>query len=618
MHRLRPAAVLVALLLLLAASPARAMGRVIPTADGPVQVDELRVAVALSPGQTTLWTAFRLSGSASHVAVVLPVAPGSFVDPGSEAWLRALESATAPRVIAPANAPVCVGGSSNQVENTAQNAAGAVLHPLKIAVLDTLADLDDFAKNNQLALSAADRAALDLPGQRLLALLYAMPQGTSAFTQTLRVTEPVELSSLPMGIAWDSGAAPIPYTLWLVAAGRARISGTELAPANVKATWHEFDGNSDYVQRRHDLLSLQPGESFIRESSGNARLFGWTILSGQGGSVPPAADAYYAAAAKIGDTTSDPADCSHSAAQARVAGTIGMTVARACAPGLLARVPLDGGADPTCTEQVPTGYVDPDTLRCGAADDFAMALSGLRADQAGLTRLEGMLGSHSDASSPVQQVPSDPRTPGVIASKLDSDGCQPQPTGGSGGYGNYGGYSGSTASGGYGGYGGYAGYAGGYSSNSGGNVYVDTSCSSSSSDSSCSGDSSSNSSSCSGDSSGSNGSTCSGNSSSSSDGSTCGGDSSSSSSGSTCSGSSSSGDGATCSSGSGDGATCSGSSGSSGSGCSLVPGHHAPLSVWSLVLASVFLPFRRFSRRAARGRRRRRGHRVVHAGRRLW
>jgi hypothetical protein len=561
------------------------------------------VAAAFSPHQTTLWTAFRVSGAAQRVAVVLPVAPGSLVDPSSEAWFRALEGATAPRVTAPSGMPECAGGSSNQVEDTADDAPAATLHPIKVALLDTPADLDDFANQNQLALSPADRVALDIPGQRLLALLYALPHGASAFTQTLRISEPVELASLPLALSRRSGSDPIPFTLWTIASGRARLSpGKELAPADVKAVWHEFDGNSDYVQRRHDLLSSGAGASYLRESSGNSRLFGWTLLPGAGGSVPPAADGYFGTAAQLGDTTSDPADCAQSAAKARVAGTLGMPVARACAPGLLARVPLDGGADPTCVEQPASGSVDPDTLRCGGADDFVMALSGLRADQADVTRLKGVLGPASPDAASVGLLTPAPSSPRVVASKLDSSGCQYLPGGGSGGSsswgtGGSGGYSGYSGSGGYGGYGGYG---GSYASGSGGDVNLDMSCSRSSGDS------------CSGDSSSSSGDACSGDSSSSSDGSTCSGDSSSSSDGSTCSGDSSS---------SSDGATCSGDSGGSSggsSGCSLSPGRHAHLSVWTLGLAAIFLPFRRLARRRQRKRSRRRRCRVVRAGRRLW
>jgi len=613
MHRFRPGAGVFALVLLLFALPARALGRVIPSSDGPAQLDALRVAVAFSPHQTTLWTAFRLSGSAQRVAVVLQVAPGSLVDPSSEAWLRALEGATAPRVTAPSGMPECAGGSSNQVESTADDAPAATLHPVEVAVLDTPADLDAFASQNQLALSPADHAALDIPGQRLLALLYALPSGAAAFTQTLRISEPVELASLPLALP-RSGSGPIPFTLWTIASGRARLSpGKELAPADVKAVWHEFDGNSDYVQRRHDLLSSGSGAWYLRESSGNSRLFGWTLLPGQGGSVPPATDGYFGTAAQLGDTTSDPANCVQSAAQARVAGSIGMPVADACAPGLLARVPLDGGADPTCVEQPASGSVDPDSLRCGGADDLALALSGLRADKADLTRLEGLLGLASPDTQSIDVLTPAPRSPRVVASKLDSSGCQYLPSGGSGGSsswgtGGSGGYSGYSGSGGYGGYSGYGGYGGSYASSSGGDVNIDMSCSNSGGDS------------CSGDSSSSSGDSCSGDSSSSSDGSTCAGDSSSSSDGSTCSGdSSSSSDGATCSgdSSGADGATCSGDSGSSSS-CSLSPGRHAHLSVWALGLAAVLLPFRRLSRRRQRGRTRRRRRRVVHAGRRLW
>ena len=179
MYRFRPGAVVVALLLLLSALPARAVGRVIPSLDGPVQLDELRVAVALSPGRTTLWASFRVSGTAKHAAVVLPVVPGSLVDPASDAWFRALESATAPRVMPAGTLPACVEGAGDvKLENTARDAPTTTLHPLQIAVLASIADLDDYAAAHQLALSPVDRALLDVPDRRLVVLLFALPQGS--------------------------------------------------------------------------------------------------------------------------------------------------------------------------------------------------------------------------------------------------------------------------------------------------------------------------------------------------------------------------------------------------------------------------------------------------------
>ncbi|HSN99820.1 MAG TPA: hypothetical protein VLS89_16100, partial [Candidatus Nanopelagicales bacterium] len=72
---------------------------------------EQRVALAVGPDRTTLWTSVRVSssGPGGALGIVAPAAPGAALDWSSSAWFEALEVATAPRVLAP---PLECGGTA--------------------------------------------------------------------------------------------------------------------------------------------------------------------------------------------------------------------------------------------------------------------------------------------------------------------------------------------------------------------------------------------------------------------------------------------------------------------------------------------------------------------------
>src|SRR5262245_48684808 len=68
---------------------------------GPMAPIEQRVAVASANNQSVLWTSLRFEAAAGPVGVVIPVPLGAFLDHSSDAWLEALDVATAPRVLPP-------------------------------------------------------------------------------------------------------------------------------------------------------------------------------------------------------------------------------------------------------------------------------------------------------------------------------------------------------------------------------------------------------------------------------------------------------------------------------------------------------------------------------------
>jgi hypothetical protein len=600
---------LAALVLAASAGSAHAQGRVLGAAGGAPEVAALRVAVALSPGRTTLWASYRLTGPAERAAIVFPVVPGAVVDPASDAWFEALEDATAPRVTPPSGyspATCGAGAKTGTVDDTADALHAPTLAPSAVAVESTFDDLTRYAASQGLALSDDDQSTLARAGGPFVVLSYDL-SGNPTLTQTVRVVEP-PTASLSLSLAHASLSAPVPVTLWTIAAGSADVDGAdELTPDDLNVAWRAFDATSNYLDARSQALAAHDGQAWLIEASGTTPLYTWTPISGTGETIAPAVTGYLQRAEAIGDISGDPENCQTAIDQARSASGV---AAADCPAGLLARVPDPAQSFVACPA-APAGSIDPSELECSGADAVAFALSGLEPDRAWLTRATGWLTDHSAASTQIDVSSSAERSPVVQTKDVDFSGCAgaASGSGGSSGTGE-GGSSGSGSPGsssGYGAYGGSSGgpYGAGGASGVGGpgeygSGYPDYGSSDDSSSTSvgavfdCSGSTtpgSSDSSSCSGDSS-----------SSSSDSSSCSGDSSSSDD-ATCSGDSSSDDGSSCSgdsSSSDDGATCSGDS-SSDDGCSLVRPHgHPHVSALGLGFVAIIFPLRRL-----RGRRRR-------------
>jgi hypothetical protein len=590
-----------ALLCLLASpSPARAAGRLLRPAGSSLAPVAARIAVAPSPSSETFWVSLGVSGGPGRFALVVPVAPGSSVDPTLDAWFDALDAATAPRVRPPLGAPACGKTSGGSMESTATTQSGT-LGPSKVATFSSVPEVSVFALSEGFAFGSADQSALEASGAvRFVALSYET-KTSNATTETVRFALPSAGSEIALGLLEASSHADV--TLYTIAPFRARAAGAaELEPDQLMTTWHVLDGKSDYVERRRELLLAGKGASWLTEATGATPLFGWNVLPAGAGSIAPAVKTYLDQA-HAEDAGVPPADgCLTAVWDAVAAGKLGAHVGPACAPGLLGTVPADGGA-PACDETPGPGEIAAQSLRCGAADDLALAFAGMNPEELRLTRASSVLGSATPAALAVSATKGDSISVLITATDADTTGCVQGngPSGGAGGSGGGGWYGGNGGGNGYGASDGYEQPAP-VVNQEGSSTQVDVSCSAGNNGTSdsCSGDSQSSS---------GNGDTCGGDSSSGSDssssGDTCGGDSSSSSSGDgdTCGGSSSSssGDGDTCSSSSSgsSGDSC-GSSGSSGSGdCSIGRGRRPPirLSAFTLGLFALAFPLRRLTRK---------------------
>src|SRR5580693_5468328 len=111
---LRRAALVVSFSSAMVALSAQARGAGAWLASGTLTPTEQRVAVAVGPASTTLWTSLRFDSGGGDVGILLPAPPGSSIDLSSDAWFEALEVATAPRIFPPADvSPFCPGKSGS-------------------------------------------------------------------------------------------------------------------------------------------------------------------------------------------------------------------------------------------------------------------------------------------------------------------------------------------------------------------------------------------------------------------------------------------------------------------------------------------------------------------------
>lgn len=582
----------------LTAREAHAGGRVLTAGDSALFVSGARVAQARAPKWTTAWLSLDVDGGPGRFVLVLPVVPGTKLDPALDAFFSALDTSTAPRIRPPKPVLACGATHESSLEDTSSSASHT-LSPVTLAVLDSLSAVDSFAVQQGVAFGPEDAAKLGgVSSSGFVAIVYDLGQGAGT-TETIRVSLPAPASHLGLGLLASDTAPEV--SVFSIAEGRAAFTPgiDELGASALGTEWQVLAGTSSYLEDRRSTLLAALGGVAVIESSGSTPLFGWNVLPAGAGALAPGVKTYFERAKKEGAGIASPDLCVEPVWSAISAGKGGARLSRVCAAGSLVAV---AGGSP-CDELPAPGEIPGAALRCGAADDVAFALSGLRADAVRVTRHSTVAGPATPLLADVGVSEGPAVSLVVTAASADTTGCVSS--------------GGASGSGGTTGGAGYAGYSGGgYGASTGYDPdpivepepHVDVSCwvqvadscgsngSGDAGNDSCSGDSSSDAEgdTCSGDSSGSSdeGDTCSGDSSGTGEGDTCAGDSASGAEGDTCSGGDSGGGGDSCSSGS-----------SSGGGDCSVPRRPRRLRVSALFLlfAAIALPLRRAGRR--RGRR---------------
>ncbi|KYF69180.1 DUF2330 domain-containing protein [Sorangium cellulosum] len=427
MHR-RSLALALPAVLLSFSGDALAAGALLPGA-GQASVEQ-RVAVAAGPERTTIWTSLRFQGASGPVALVVPVPPLAALDVSSDAWLEALEAATAPRVLPPEGVgPYCPGegGAPAPFDVTGRLAHEATLKPVEVTVLADVDAVAQWAASAGLALSPETAAQLGaLQGVRFAAARFDAPGGP-AVTRTLRVAMGGGAPLLPLSLT-RAGEGDVLVTAWLLGDGRGALSGAApvtLPPASL--TWDASAQRSDYAELRAEVLG-QARDGALVEGAGHDALSRSIAIGSD--SVDSVVAAYFARASAYGDLPDGPGSC---AAVAAAALASSLQVAASC-PRAEHGV-VDGAA--ACAESPRRDETDPELLRCGPiADDLAVGLSGLAPSSVWLTRVSMRLAAgQSGADWPLIFGDGASVSPVVRAGRIRLDECSGDGGGGGAGAG---------------------------------------------------------------------------------------------------------------------------------------------------------------------------------------
>jgi hypothetical protein len=343
---------------------------------------EQRVAIAVGPSRTTLWTSLRFKGTGGKMAIVVPAPDGSAIDFSSDAWFEALEVATAPRIFPPPNdEPFCPGksGSPNVFQLDGLVGHAASLAAQEITVLDGADKVMEWAGQEGLSISPALAASLQATGgAHFVAVRFDAPQGAGV-TPTLRLAMPSSAAQLSLALTRAAGD-DLRVTTWVIGLGRADLIGAaevQIAPSSI--AWNAKKSASDYDAKRDDALADDPTRFLVEAASHESLSTTIDIASGTA-TIDSVVSTFFERAAAYGDGNFDAASCLSAAEPALELTT---PVATSCPQASV------GVIDPatSCTEAPGPGQIDPAVLRCGpGADDLAVALSNLKPKDVWLTR----------------------------------------------------------------------------------------------------------------------------------------------------------------------------------------------------------------------------------------
>ncbi|MDC3953495.1 DUF2330 domain-containing protein [Polyangium jinanense] len=381
--RLLPLTSLAAITTLAMTQPADAAGAWLPS--GEATPIEQRVAVAVGPTRVALWTSLRASADSGPFGIIVPVAPGAALDHSSDAWLEALNAATAPRIFPPTGVtPTCPGedpsGGSDPFHVTDDLGAVESLAPVESVLLPDTAAVLAWANLHGFDISPDVATALDdMAGKRFFAERFNAPSAPFV-TSTLRVVSEAADPVLPLALT-RAGAADLRVTAWLLGKGRAALSGSKPITLTTNAlSWEAGNDASNYAElREQELLAWGKSAVLIEAASHDALVRNVPIANGTG-SVTGVVTSFFQRAATYGDGNPSTSACITTAA---IALDESYPVAETCPRAGLGIV--DGG--PACVESPAGAEIDPAKLRCGGiTDDLAVALSGMVPKDAVLTR----------------------------------------------------------------------------------------------------------------------------------------------------------------------------------------------------------------------------------------
>ena len=411
MHRRASRLALLALGVL-APAEARAMGAAVGKAGEAVEVGSARIAVAAADGRTTRWAQVSVVGASQGFVWLVPVRAGARIDLASDAWLDALDAATAPVVLPPTAPDSCdVGGAPDRIATASSPAAAT---PLQAGLFTDASTLTAFVTGAGYAIPAGlsgPIAAVLGAGGAVLALTYAE---SPLPTRTVRI---VDDGPPTLPLTFTGGGAESRITAFALGAAGASAGAAPLALDPSAILW-EGNGQSTYVAERDALLAQWQGARWLTASALPDLLFDGVPVGAGAAPLPPVLARYFALATSGGDAGADPAACAAAADATRTNAT---PFAAECPAGALGIAP-----GPTPCAPTGDGGASSEAMRCGAADDAVFALAALSPADVWVTRIEGIVTAASAQEVPLTVTAGAPSSPVVTAAAYAST-CEPAP-----------------------------------------------------------------------------------------------------------------------------------------------------------------------------------------------
>ncbi|MFO0658570.1 MAG: hypothetical protein U0165_01865 [Polyangiaceae bacterium] len=354
------------------ASSARAQG----IRGSGVVVDEIRVALAQHASSSTTWIQARTHSltpeSTAPVVWTLVVPPSTTVDLVPSSWLDALESATAPRVLAPWSAkpsseceePTGTGVSVRGDVGPTQAIEG-------VAIASSVGELSWIASSWGVSVMdvSVPSSVWANSGTKVLVLKWRGHDASVA----LRLHGPS--ASLPL---W--GSATTPTTVWVIGDERRTLSGVSEGIVKSTDLWWMSPTTTTYETVRQSLLD---GGRSVIECAGMAPLSRDVLSAGD--TIEGALSGYVRRSIERGEASGE-TDTMLARAKAQLEKNL--VLASPCGRGDL----VNAG----CVSEVGASSSE---LVTGAADDLAFAFSGsVRPSERWVTRLSSRASETSAAT----------------------------------------------------------------------------------------------------------------------------------------------------------------------------------------------------------------------------
>jgi hypothetical protein len=253
------------------------MGALVASPADSAVVTEVRFAESASPARTIRWASLHVVGNATAFAWIVPLSGGAFVDTSSDAWMEALEAASAPRVVPPAQPAPCGQNGGIDVEGEVNRVA--TVPPTSVAMapdaasLATVLAMWGLSPTHQVSAALAAAAS---SGTTFVVLGFANPP-VDMVTRTVRV---VDSSPPDVSLSLVLGSSPATtVTAYLFSPAGVAIGGA--APHGIdpgSVLWTGY-GTSNYSALAAASLYFLPG-SWLVDTAGHGVLFNTTTLPG--------------------------------------------------------------------------------------------------------------------------------------------------------------------------------------------------------------------------------------------------------------------------------------------------------------------------------------------------